>query len=233
MRIRSLVLSSGVLLVCAGAALAQPKRSGIKSYEKADDDPQSAEERQMARRRAAGLGEVRVFGKTNLPPPKPFPWYAIGLGCLVLAGLAPFGWKAYVSTRQDLEDNATFGLQAGTRRAPPEDSASAKQPVADLASLSKRPASRRPGTSAAPAPAEQGGGETRVLNLNEIEKSPRDKVWDAVSAATNWVSSDWVASSAGMTAAEVADEIGALVEEGYLQETKDRNGKPVFKAAPS
>jgi hypothetical protein len=41
-----------------------------------------------------------------------------------------------------------------------------------------------------------------------------------------------VATKAGIGGSSATEEIGALVEDGYLQEARDSRGKPVFRANP-
>ncbi len=216
-----------VLLLSIGfAATAFAQKRDLRSFEgNTTSRSMSDEELAAARRKAAGVKDVTEFGKAKEPPPKPFPWGSVVLGGLILGILAPVGYKVAVSTKQDLEDQSAFGLSKEGRTAAKEGAEKKPQIATDLASLSRRPASRRAGggRSAAAAQAEAAPAE-------DDGRTPRDRVWDAITSGGNWVTADWVASTAGLSPSEAIDELGALVAEGYLQERKDSAGRAVFRA---
>jgi hypothetical protein len=144
-----------------------------------------------------------------------------------MAAAVPFALRMYRHTRRDLEDQSTFGLgkaRKDVKGAAVEDEAPR---------ISRRPPARG-GKKELPEAESSGGGaggETRMIEVAE-EKTSRDAVWDAISGANgSWVTAEWVASNSGLSAAAATDEIGALVSEGYLQEARDRAGKPVYRAA--
>ncbi len=214
---RYLPLFSLVFLL-SSPALAQKKGAGLQPFAAQPKQDQTEEEIRAARRKAAGIQDLQAFGATREVPAKPFPWMGVGLAVLVMLACAPLGWKLYKSTRRDLEDSATFGT--GKARKEVGGSAEGEAPR-----LSKRPPSRALKAAESerePEPEAEGEGEATA----------RDAVWDAVSSSgDNWVTADWVATKAGLSAKEAAEEIGALVDEGYLQEARDNKGKPVFKAS--
>lgn len=207
-----------LLLTLLCALVASPafgqRKSSLQQYSgQSQQGELTEEELREARRKAAGIKDLKDFGAKHQVPEKPFPWMAVGLAFIALMVSAPFGWKMYRSTRRDLEDQATFGMSKGRREG--------KEPATDERGLSRRPPRR--GLKAEAKPEEPAAEEAR---------SGRDAVWDALgSASGSWVTADWVATNAGLSPAEAQEEIGALVEEGYLQEARDRNGKPVFRAA--
>lgn len=223
MRTPFFVLVLLLALGIAGSAFAQKRE--IRSFEGGNAPGKMSEsELQAARRKAAGIRDVDSFGKSKEPPPKPFPWGAVIMGSLIVGMLAPFGYKMAQSTKEDLQAQATFGSQGGARSSS-EVAAPRKQEIAtDLASLSRRPASRRAGANRAAAASKE---ESPAADDG---RTPRDRVWDAITSGGNWVTAEWVASTAGMSGAEATDEIAALVAEGYLQERKDSAGRAVFRA---
>lgn len=214
---RYLFLVPALMLVSA-PSFAQ-KKPVIQEFK---SDAPTEEGEKVSRRRAAGFQDLGSFGAQKEPPPKPFPWLAIGLGFLIVLGLAPVGFKMYKSTRKDLEDQSTFGMTK------------ARQEMKDAQGAAPAGLSRRPPARALKDKNKQeAGGETRMLSTEDVPgNTPRDVVWDTVSGANgNWVTADWVATNAGLPASEASDELAALVQEGYLQEARDRAGKPVFRAA--
>ncbi|MFN7135544.1 MAG: hypothetical protein ACK4N5_25965, partial [Myxococcales bacterium] len=132
------VLSLGV----ASTALAQGKKSEIRKFEGGGSSV-SEQDLQAARRKALGIQDVNAFGKSKEPPEKPFPWLMVGIGGLLLIGMAPLAKTLVSSTTKDLEDAATFGTQKGAKPAAEAAGAEKKRVASDLASLSPRPASRR------------------------------------------------------------------------------------------
>jgi hypothetical protein len=214
--LRYLLLVS-VCVMFAAPALGQ-RKANLQEFKSSssDDDSPPADTKEARRKAATGMGDLKNFGAAREPPPKPFPLLAVLLGVLVAGALVPVGMKMYKSTHKELEDLSTFGMSKGARL---KETESEQAP-----SLSRRPPSRALGAK------KENVSETRVLEAEEAGTS-RDLVWDAVSQAGQWVTTDWVASKAGLSSNEAADEIGALVEEGYLQEARDSKGKPVFRAA--
>lgn len=195
------------LLLAGSTALAAQKRPNNTLSEFKTDDFSTVN---PSKRRGPGV-DVQGFGAKEAPKEKPFPWKGIGLASLVLLVAFPFGFRMYRSTRQDLEDQATFGLKGsahereekakggdkGSRRSPTRKKAEAAKPAADA----------------------------------EPVADARDAVWGAISSANNWVGADWVASSAGIPVGQASSELSTLVEEGYVEETRDRSNKPVYRIA--
>jgi hypothetical protein len=183
------------------------------------------EEIKAARKKAAGIQDLGAFGASKEPPPKPFPWAAVVLGLLVMGAISPFALKMYKGTRKDLEDQSTFGMGKGARRGVEAGEA------AEAPSLGRRP----PARALKAAKEKEAASETRMLSGDDVPGgAPRDLVWDAISGANgSWVTADWVATTAGLGAAESSDELAALVSEGYLEEARDRAGKPVFRTVPA
>jgi hypothetical protein len=220
--------SPAVLLALALASAAPAsaaQRGGLSEYHPApaSGPAKTNEEIQAEARRAAGLRDVKGFEVANTPKPRRFPWLATGLAVVALLVASPFAYRMFKSTRSDLQDQATFGLSGARRGADeaPEEGAAAPARIA-----------RRPPARAA--------GETRIVKTPvapgaEAKPPPsaparaRDRIWDAVTAANSWVSVEWVSTQSGLSSEVVADEIGALAQEGYLQQTRDRAGKPVFR----
>ncbi|MGI5865286.1 MAG: hypothetical protein ACOX6T_24975 [Myxococcales bacterium] len=163
---------------------------------------------EQARRRAAGIHDVKVYGEAEKPKEKPTPWKAIGLAAGLVALTVPVALRMYRSTRKDLEDQATFGLKGSREGA-------ADKPKKHMPS---RRQSQPASAGALPEASAQDG---------------RDAVWGALSSANDWVGADWIASSAGLTQSVASKELAALVEEGYVEEARDRAGKPVFRIAAS
>lgn len=208
-----------LLLTIAFGAEAYAQKRDLRTFDGDTFSSASGSDLQSARRKAAGIRDVETFGKAKEPPPKPFPWAALALGAVVVCALIPVGMKVVDSTRKDLEDQSTFGLQKG--RSSEGSSSASKRPAAnDLASLSPRPASRRSAAKSKPA---------QPAATPDDGLTPRDRVWDAVTASGSWISAEAVASSAGMTIEEADDELGALVDEGYLQTRRDSAGRQVFR----
>jgi len=222
---RYLLLLLPLLVLTASPALAQKKGAGLQSFSAQPKTEETEEDAKAARRKAAGIQDLRSFGALREAPPKPFPWMGIGLAFLVMLALSPLGWKMYKSTRKDLEDQSTFGGKGK------KDLAAAE--AGEAPRISKRPPARALKASNSGGK----GNETRVLTtaeagLDEPEEgaSSRDAVWDAISSSNgSWVTAEWVATTSGIAASETSEEIAALVQEGYLQEARDNKGKPVFR----
>jgi hypothetical protein len=207
-------------LLVSTPALGQ-KKGGLQQFSGQVKQEQSAEELKEARRKAAGITDIKGFGVSREPPPKPFPWLAIGLVLIFMAAAAPFGWKMYKSTRGDLEDLSTFGMGKGRR--------AVKEAAESAGAL---PISRRPPARAAKKEAAV-STDTRIVETGEGQVTPRHAVGDAITnSGGNWVTADWVATKASLPGNSVSEEIAALVEDGYLQEARDSRGKPVFRANP-
>ena len=204
------------LLTLLWASTAWGQKKGIQEFAGEAKPDETAEEAKEAKRKASGAADVKVFGAAKEPPPKPFTWGAVGLAVLCML---------YRSTRKDLEDQSTFGVGKGRK-----DVAGAAAGE-EAPRIGRRPPAR--GKKDQPEPDQKVGGETRMIEMaEEPTATPRDAVWDAINAANgSWVTADWVASNAGLPVGQAGEEIGALVSEGYLQEARDRNGKPVFRAA--
>ena len=201
-------------LLAASPAAAQ-KRGGLQEFNGQVKQDQTAEELKAARRKAAGVTDIKDFGINKEPPPKPIPWVAIGLAVLCLGAAAPFGWKMYKSTRGDLEDGSTFGMGKGRREVAPGETAGA---LPNSGGISRRPPSRQ----------KKADGPQQPANSD----AARDAVWDALSGAgSNWVTADWVANKSGVPASQASEEIGSLLSEGHVQEARDSRGKPVFRLA--
>lgn len=218
---RYLLFLSMTCLVCllAGPAYGQ-KKANLQEFSGSTAEP-TEEEIKAAKRKAAGIQDLSAYGASKEPPPKPFPWYAVLLGALIMVALAPVGFKMYKSTHKDLDDLSTFGrgkggkaVAAGEGEAAP---AFGRRPPARALKAAKEKAKEEVVEAEAP----EGG-------------TPRDLVWDAVSGSNgSWVTADWVATTAGIDADVATDEIAALVAEGYLEEARDRAGKPVYRTAPA
>jgi hypothetical protein len=210
-------MALAVAIASAAPALAQHR--GLSGYHpKPTSAPGKSNEEILADVRRAANQNIPQFGVTAAPKEKPFPWIAMGLALTAGVIATPFGYRMYKSTRAALEDQSTFGLKSGRR----SESAAAGKAAGD-ASARKRPPAR-------------GAGETRIIDTGKVAErslpgaaSARDAIWDAMASANAWVSVDWVASTVGFSATEVAEEIRVLEEEGYLKENRDKSGKPVFR----
>ncbi|MGC4113884.1 MAG: hypothetical protein QM765_04355 [Myxococcales bacterium] len=217
-------------LMCLVSLLAGPaygqKKASLQEFSGNTVEP-TEEEIKAAKRRAAGIQDLNAYGASKEPPPKPFPWIAVLLGVIIMGALTPVALKMYKSTHKELEDLSTFGRGKGGAKGVEAGEG------ADAPSLGRRPPARalkakqqaKEKEEAAAAAAQEAGGES---------SSPRDLVWDAISGSNgSWVTADWVATTAGLAAAQANDEIAALVSEGYLEEARDRAGKPVYRSAPA
>ncbi len=213
MRTHALILA----LAIGGSAPALAQSHGVSPYHpKPTSAPTKSNEEILADVRR-GNQDLRQFGVEIAPKAKPFPWIAMGIA--LTAGLiaAPFAYKMYKSTRTALEDQSTFGLKSGRRA----ERASAR--AAGDGAVQRKPPARA-------------AGETRIIDTGKLAErtapgapSTRDAIWNAMTGADTWVSVDWVASALGLSTTVIADEIHALAAEGYLKETRDQSGKPVFR----
>jgi hypothetical protein len=189
-----------VALGLAVAALGQRPSKEVHEYSgPADDRP---------RKSYAGKPTVDAFGAKNEPPPKPFPWVALGVAGLVVLIAAPIAYTQFMKTRTELESLKTFGRGASGERI--EEGGAQEGGAAP--SISRRPAGR-----SAPA---AGGRDA---------SSPRDVILGAVSRSRQWVTAEWVARASGVPATIAADTLGTLAEEGRLQEARDSAGNPVYR----
>jgi len=201
-----------LVLISASPAAAFGQRKGpIKDFTRsaAEPDKETPEAQLAARRRAAGIQEVQGFGVQKEPKRKPFPWLAVSMALLFAMALSPIAYRLFKSTRKDLEEHSTFGLKGSRREAREKEGPP---------SISRRP----PARSGKPAQ-----GETRIVA--DMGRTPRDAVWDAMGSAKSWVTAEWVASTASLGPSEAVDELAALAQEGFLQESQDRSGKQVFR----
>lgn len=207
---RNYLVMLALVLATATTAFGQ-RRGELPSFKGTVSDKISPEEVTAARRKAAGIQDVQRFGAAAEPKKKPFPWMAIGLVALVALATVPFARKMVKSTRRDLEDQATFGITKGREESSGE-------------SASPRTSRRPPARSAQAA-----ANETRIVEVEAVQRSPRDAIWDVIATSGAWMHADEIAAGARLGDSEAADELAALVSEGYLQENRDRAGKPIFK----
>jgi hypothetical protein len=208
---RNYLVVFALVLCTASTAFGQRRGGDLPSFNKQVSGERDPEAIQAARRRAAGIQDLQGYGKATEPKKKPFPWKALGLVGFVALLCVPFALKMVRSTRKDLEDQATFGVRANREAS-----------SASGSSRSRRPPSRGAGRAAR---------EARAAEVAEPARSARDAIWDVLAGGGGWMRADEVARGSGLSLAEAADEIGALVEEGYLQEARDRAGQPIFKVA--
>ncbi len=214
-------------MMCLVSLLAGPaygqKKANLQEFSGNTVEP-TEEEIRAAKRKAAGIQDLNAYGASKEPPPKPFPWYAVLLGVLVMGAMTPFALKMYKSTHRELEDMSTFGRGKGGARGVEGGEG------ADAPALGRRPPARA--LKAKQQAAKEKEREQAAAEAGE--STPRDLVWDAISSSNgSWVTGDWVATTAGLDAASANDEIAALVSEGYLEEARDRAGKPVYRTAPA
>jgi hypothetical protein len=216
MRTHLIVLA--FVLLASATAFGASKRtgSGLTSFQGGQTQQLSQEE---ARKKAAGIQDVKTFGAVSAKKETPIPWRGLGLAALLLICAVPAGYQLYKSTRRDLEDQTTFGVKGKTH------------PAASHRSGKRPPARAKAGASA-------GGGETRIVDVAEVAEASanagaRDAIWDAISSAPSWVNLDWVSEASNISVIETEDELSALVEEGYVEEKRDRTGKPIFRVVPA
>jgi hypothetical protein len=149
----------------------------------------------------AGRHQVEGFGVAKEPKPKPFPWIAVLMGVLAVGIATPIAYYYFNRTKTELESLKTFGRGASGEKI---DAAGDEAPA-----ISRRPK----GMSSSGA-----GGN-----------SARDTILAAVSRSKQWVTAEWVARTAGVSATIVADTLGSLAEEGQVQEARDTAGNPVYR----
>ncbi|HEY3445633.1 MAG TPA: hypothetical protein VGK67_04670 [Myxococcales bacterium] len=215
-------------LMCLVSLLAGPaygqKKANLQEFSGNTVEP-TEEEIKAAKRKAAGIQDLNAFGAAKEPPPKPFPWAAVLLAVLIMGALTPVALKMYKSTHRELEDLSTFGRGKDAKKGvaagegDPAPAFGRRPPARALKAANEKKKEKEE------APAEAAEGEPGT---------PRDLVWDAVSGSNgSWVTADWVATTAGLDAGAANDEIAALVSEGYLEEARDRAGKPVYRTPPA
>ncbi|EPX58382.1 hypothetical protein D187_004138 [Cystobacter fuscus DSM 2262] len=95
------------MLVSGGAALAQPQRRQLGSYQ---DSEMTLEERNAARARPKS--NINAYTKDIKVKEEPIPWKAIGLAVIAFAVTAPFAWRAYKGTTRDIAAANTFGTSS-------------------------------------------------------------------------------------------------------------------------
>ena len=159
-----------------------------------------------------GKKEVETYGRERQVPEKPFPWLGVLIALGVAGAAAPFAYLQFKSTRTELEALKTFGRGASGEKI--EESSAEEQASAPAGGgISRRPRSMGP-------PSGRPGGS-----------QSRDAIFNAVARSKQWVTADWVARAAGVSATIVADTLGSLAEEGRLQEARDSAGNPVYRAS--
>jgi hypothetical protein len=106
-----LMIVSALLL--GGAALAGRP---VNEYQ---PPPEMTKEQRDAQKARELGGNMNAYSHDIQIQETPVPWAALGLGALVLLGAAPFAWKAYRNTSQEIAGANTFG-NSGARRAEDE-----------------------------------------------------------------------------------------------------------------
>ncbi len=96
-----------VVLVSGGAALAQPQRRQLNSYQ---DTEMTLEERNASRSRPKS--NINAYTKDIKVKEEPIPWKAIGLAVIAFGIAAPFAWRAYKGTTRDIAAANTFGVSS-------------------------------------------------------------------------------------------------------------------------
>ena len=89
--------------------------------------------------------------------------------------------------------------------------------LSDLKTVGRATDGKKAAPAVAAGPDALGGG------------TPRDRVFEAVTSVNQWVPVDWVAKTAGVSAAEATDELNALADDGQIEHASDRGGKPIFR----
>jgi hypothetical protein len=206
---RTFLLVLALSLACASVALAQGKRGGVTEFRPGANNSAPFDSAQAARRKAA-LGDMKVYVAETAPKPRPFPWGAVGLAGLLAAIIAPVGYKLVLSTRHDLEAQATFGWQRArpeTAENGPRAARSAKRWSHDASSV-----------------------ESALADAGDSDRTARDAVWEVLATRVDWIGAERIASQAKLSGNEAAEEVDALVEEGHVSESRDpRSGKPTYR----
>jgi len=96
-----------LVLVLGGAALAQPQRRQLNSYQ---DEEMTLEERNASRARPKS--NINAYTKDIKVKEEPIPWKALGLAVIAFAVTAPFAWRAYKGTTRDIAAANTFGVSS-------------------------------------------------------------------------------------------------------------------------
>jgi len=209
---RTLLVAFALIVGSAGLAVAQPK-TALRDYkaEPTVEKEDSTKDGAAARRRGTGQPDISAFGVKKQEPVEQFPWMGVGVVLIVILMTSPLIVKVVRGARKDLEDQSTFGLQRN-REEREKESGGEPRPA-------RRPM-KKAEAKAADAPAE-----------DESAGSARDAVWGVLSSAAGWLSADKISAQAKVPTSDAEAELATLVEEGYIQEAKERAGKSVFKVA--
>ena len=96
-----------LVLVSGGAALAQ--RRQLQEFQ--DNGMATQQERDAARARPKY--NINAYGKDIQIKEEPIPWMAIGLAAIIFAGVAPFAYRAYRNTTQEMAGANVVGASGG------------------------------------------------------------------------------------------------------------------------
>lgn len=211
-----------VAMLCAPVALAQnSKRANMRDYTPSNQSQGSApvDKRAMAR----GGSQLKDFGSSGKRVEKKgdpmVPIYALGLVLFLVGGCTPFAMKLIKENNKRLADEASFGRN-------PE---GVGEPVSRGASPRRKDAGGNPGSGLAKLDDAVGEEDKPSVPLASPEEV-HEKVWYTLGDAGKWLSAEGVARLAKLDVEQCREELKMLAEDGHIDESKDRTGRPIYKA---
>ena len=227
MRMRIVQMFAALVLAClllAPAAFAQGKRGnmGMKDFEYT---PSSGDSGAVDKRAAVSGGKnLRSFdGSDELEKKKKgdplTPVYALGLIFAICLCCAPVAIKLYSDNKKRLENEAAFGRN-------PE---GVGEPVSRKAADQSR-RGRNASNSSALARTDEAGDEEEMPSIPLASpEEVHNKVWYTLADANKWLSAEGVARLAKLDLEQVRAELANLAQDGHIESSKDRTGRPIYK----
>lgn len=209
------------LMCLAPAAFAQAPKRTLNEFTPTNK-PRRADTTEDKRRLAHGAGaNLRSYGQSELdeiankrPKDPLIPLYAIGLGAFLFVFCAPFAIKLYRDNQKRLEAEATFGRNTESGEAP---AAGRGRYAADEGASSNKLATLDANDESKPS--------VPLVSSDEL----RERVWNTLLDAQKWLSAEGVARLAKLDPEQTRGELQELAQEGHIELSKDRTGRPIYK----
>jgi hypothetical protein len=209
-----------VSFVCLApsAALSQPKRaSNLSEFTPRQTSRQDAsqDKRSLAR---GPSGELRNFDqsedmKAMQRPKDPYtPLYALLLVLFLALCCAPVAIKLHGDHKKRLAAESSFGRNSGGSPAKDRFDTSNDGPSDKLATLDT-------------LHGEENKPSVPLVSPDEL----RDRVWNTLLDAQKWLSVEGVARLAKLDPEQTRGELQELAQEGHIEKSKDRTGRPIYK----
>lgn len=203
----------------APSAFAQAPKRPISEYSPKQTNRRadtSEEKKSLAR---GSAGQLRSYDQSDAEhihqrPRDPYtPLYAIGLILFLSLCCLPVGMKLHRDNQKRLAAEASFGRnQEGSGM-----SENKSRYDATLDGSSDKLATLGDNANNKPS--------VPLVSPDEL----RERVWNILIDAQKWLSAEGVARLAQLDPEQAREELQTLVQEGHIEHSKDRTGRPIYK----